>query len=240
MNTQSSAPDTLPSPRAALRLADLVIAPNRGRLPRRPLNLEVMAGELALVGVSDLRQATTIADAACGMEPAASGTVWALGRDWSRLSREAAYALRGRIGRLLTEGRWLEGLTILENILLTQLHHSSRSRDELLREAAESAGRFGLPGIPTGRYGDLTPSDLQRAGCVRAFLGSPALILLQEPTLDTDADLLPPLVNACLEAMHRGAAILWLTRKSDLVSDPRLPATRRYLVRAAALEELFP
>jgi len=228
-----------PADGTALSFADVSIAPSKGHLTRRPMNLAVRAGELALIGVQDLRQAATIADVAAGLVPAERGTVSALGRDWSGLSRDSVYALRGRIGRLLTRGRWIEGLSVLENILLPQLHHTLRSRDELLREAAESARRFGLPGIPTTAYQHLAPSDLQRAGCVRAFLGSPALILLQEPTLDGKADILPPLINACLEAMQRGAAVVWLTQRIEFIRDPILPVTRRFMISAAVLEECF-
>ena len=84
----------------------------------------------------------------------------------------------------------------------------------------------------------MMPGDLQRAGCVRAFLGSQVLILLQEPTLDSHADILPPLINACLDAMNRGAAILWLTQRDDLIRDSKIPAARRLIVRAGELEEL--
>ena len=223
---------------AALDFADVSIAPNEGRLTRQPLNLAVQAGELVLLGVPYLQQASTIADVATGLVKAEAGTVSVLGYDWSHLSRNAVYALRGRIGRLLARGRWTEGLSVLENILLPQLHHTERSREELLQEAAESARRFGLPGIPTTGHQDMASDDLQRAGCVRAFLGSPALILLPEPTLNSKSDILPPLVNACLDAMYRGAAILWLTQRNDLVRDARIPAAQRFVINAGALEEL--
>jgi phospholipid/cholesterol/gamma-HCH transport system ATP-binding protein len=221
-----------------LEFTNVRIAPDQGRLTRLPLNLALQAGELILLGVPYLEQASAIADVATGLVPAKSGSVSFLGHDWSRLSRNAVYALRGRIGRLLTRGRWIEGMSILENILLPQLHHTGRRRDELLHEALESARRFGLPGIPTTAYQDMLPEDLQRAGCVRAFLGSPALVLLPEPTLGSKSDMLPPLVNACLDAMYRGAAILWLTQRNDLVRDSKIPAARRFMINAGALEEL--
>ena len=220
---------------AALALDEVRIAPSLGNLTRLPLSLEVGAGELAMISVIDQTQGNTFANVAGGVIPAKSGTVSVLGQDWSRLDLDAANDLRGRIGRLLTRGRWLEGLPIVENILLPQLHHSRRSREELLHEAAHSARQFGLPGIPTTSPQQMLPADLQRAGFVRAFLGTPALVLLEEPTQDVPDEILPPLVNACLEAMHRGAAVVWLTCRQDLVHDPKIPAAHRFVAEAGNL-----
>jgi len=227
--------DPIPGTDAALVFRDVRTEAAEGNLTRLPLNLMVRAGDLTLVGVSDPQQAATIADVAGGLIPAESGTVTVLGHDWDRLGHDAVDRLRGRIGRLLTRGRWLESVPILENVLLPQLHHTERSREDLLREATASARRFGLPGIPTTDYHDTMPADLQRAGCVGAFLGAPALVLLEEPAVDARADMLSPLVNATLDAMHRGAAVLWLTHRLELVHDPKIPATRRFVASAVEL-----
>jgi len=40
-------------------------------------------------------------------------------------------------------------------------------------EAAKLARMFGLPGLPRGRPAQMRLPDLQRAACVRAFLGTP-------------------------------------------------------------------
>jgi len=223
---------------AALDFNAVTIAPNYGRLTRDPLNLAISAGELVMIGVSDLGHGSTFADVAGGMIPAASGKVSVLGQVWSQLNTSATYQLRGRIGRLLTRGRWYEGMTILETILLPQLHHTQRSRIELRREATASARHFGLPGIPTTDHRQMSNSDLQRAGCVRAFLGSPPLLLLEEPLLDAPADMLSPLANACLKAMYRGAAILWLTCQNEQLRNLKIPATRRYMASAGEFAEL--
>ena len=55
---------------------------------------------------------------------------------------------------------------------------------------------FGLPGLPRGRPDRTRPHDLQLAGCVRALIGQPRLIILERPTQGTYPELLPPLVNA--------------------------------------------
>lgn len=211
------------------------MSPGAGSVSREPISLEARSGELVMIGVFDLNQGHAVADACSGITRPDTGTVAVLGRDWSKLDYNAANRLRGRIGRLLTRGRWLEGFSVLDNILLQQLHHGRTSREELLDQATTLARQFGLPGVPTANAQDMLPEDLQRAGCTRAFLGNPALILLEEPMMSADESILPPLLNVCLEAMYRGAAILWITRRQDVVRDPSIPASQRFVASTGRL-----
>lgn len=220
---------------AVLSVRAVRMSPTGGSVTREPISLDVRAGELAMIGVFDLTQGHAVAEACSGLTRPESGTVCVLGQDWSTLDYNAANKLRGRIGRLLTRGRWLEGYSVLDNILLQQLHHGHASRQKLLDRATELARQFGLPGVPTSSPRDMLPEDLQCAGCVRAFIGSPALILLEEPMLSANEGILPPLVNACLEAMYRGAAIVWITRRQDIVRDANMPATQRFIASAGSL-----
>ena len=62
----------------------------------------------------------------------------------------------------------------MDNILLQSRHHSGRSDEELKREASVLAESFGMPGMCLSACRvDFAPVDLQRAACVRAFLGEP-------------------------------------------------------------------
>jgi phospholipid/cholesterol/gamma-HCH transport system ATP-binding protein len=90
------------------------------------------------------------------------------------------------------------------------------------------ATHFGLPGFPAGGPRDLVPEDLQRLACVRAFLGNPTLLLLEEPTFGVYPELLVPLIHAIRRARSRGSAVLWLTAAAGVWRDPSIPATARY------------
>ena len=129
-------------------------------------------------------------------------------------------------------------MTLLENILLPQLHHTRRKFVELRDEAVHLAAHFGLPGLPTGLPDDVMRADHQRAACIRAFLGRPSLILLEEPTFGVYPDILPPLINAIRNACDRGCGVIWLTMEDQVWIDPLLPATRRYRLTAHKLMEV--
>jgi phospholipid/cholesterol/gamma-HCH transport system ATP-binding protein len=123
---------------------------------------------------------------------------------------------------------WLQHLSLLDNVVLRQLHHTRRSFAELRAEAVQLAAHFGLPGFPAGVPRDVIPEDLQRAACVGAFLGSPALLLLEEPTSGGYLELLVPLIHAIRRARSRGSAVIWLTAAAAIWNDPSIPATGRY------------
>jgi phospholipid/cholesterol/gamma-HCH transport system ATP-binding protein len=201
-------------------------------------SLSVYSGDLVLIRLARLEQTSTFADTCAGIIEPATGAVYFLGRNWPEQPPDQANALRGRIGRVFRTGNWINHLSLMENILLSQLHHTRRSARQLRDEAAVLAGQFGLPGVPLGLPGNSTAADLQRAACVRAFLGRPALILLEEPTAGIYLEIISALMNAVREARERGAAVIWLTRKSLIWNDQTLPVTHRYRLVAGKLMEV--
>jgi phospholipid/cholesterol/gamma-HCH transport system ATP-binding protein len=179
-------------------------------------SFELHPGELLLVRLERENERLPLADATEGLVPPAQGNVIFLGEDWQRLSADHAAAQRGKIGRLFEDGGWISDLNVDENIMLSQRHHTRRSEEDIMEEALTLARVFGLPGLPRGRPGSMRRWDLRKAACIRAFLGQPALLIIEQPAHGVFADLMAPLVNAIQSARRRGAAVLWT------VSDPKI------------------
>jgi phospholipid/cholesterol/gamma-HCH transport system ATP-binding protein len=203
--------------------------------PAPALTLQLMPGELALVEARSASTAAWVADLCSGLVPLSDGTARFLGHTWAAMPPDYAAALRGRIGRVFVTGAWVGFVDAATNILLPQLHHSRETRDDLREQATRLACAFGLPGLPLEHPGDLAAIDLARAACVRAFLGDPALLLLESPLQNQFEELLTPLLDALADARQRGAAAIWLTR-SDLVwSNHEVPANHRLRLRERGL-----
>ncbi|HUK06327.1 MAG TPA: ATP-binding cassette domain-containing protein [Stellaceae bacterium] len=197
------------------------------RESRASLSLQIRAGEFVLIQCRDPAWATAFAEFCCGLLPPQEGVVRFYGLEWTRLSSAHAAALRGRIGRIFSEGGWINFLDTETNILLSQLHHTRRSRSDLRSAAVSLAHDFGLPGLPTDLPSTLSPGDLARASCVRAFLGEPLLLVLESPLHAQYQDLALPLINAALAACNRSAAVLWLTPGDVVWTDRSTPASAR-------------
>jgi phospholipid/cholesterol/gamma-HCH transport system ATP-binding protein len=190
-------------------------------LPKARFDLRLLAGDCILIEVTDLRRAGALADLCSGLLPLAEGEVRFLGIDWTTVNDARVGALRGRIGRVQQRGAWngLRGTEI--DILLPRLHHTNETAASLSEAALHLARRFGLPGLPVGPPRQIADADLARAACVRAFLGRPDLLLLEDPVNPADAALLPPLLRALTQARDAGAAAICFTRHRALWHDVR-------------------
>ncbi|GBQ28021.1 ABC transporter ATP-binding protein [Gluconacetobacter sacchari] len=193
-----------------------------------PVDLRLMPGDCAIVDCRDYARATLFADLCCGMVALASGSVRFMGLDWTALGDRQLYALRGRIGRITRRESWLDLFGTHQNIILQQLHHTTRPTDDVVAEAMSLGQAFGFPGLPLTSPGRLSAADLARASCVRAFLGRPDLLMLEDVS-----DMLPPdatvaLLEAITAARDRGAAVMWFARHGATWAEYR-PAVNVHL-----------
>ena len=191
------------------------------------LDLPLEPGDLALIDARDLLLASGFADLCCGLLPPQEGEVRFLQRDWSRQPLETADALRGLIGRVMSNPGWLRFLDATTNVLLQQIHHTRTNLDALREDAARLATHFGLPGLPNGPIAELSAGDLMRLGFVRAFIGEPRLVILESPVQGLHQDMVPALLNRLWEVRDRGGAAIWLTRSRMIWDNPLFPATHR-------------
>jgi phospholipid/cholesterol/gamma-HCH transport system ATP-binding protein len=200
--------------------------------------LVLRAGELALVRLEPERHRVPLADVACGLLDLAEGSAKFQGVDWTERSFNDAAGCRARVGRVFEGHAWVSNLDLDENVLLAGRHHTHQSDRELEEAAATLARAFGLPGLPRGRPSAVPRADRKRAALVRAFLGEPALLLLERPTADIYPDIMPPLVNAVNAARARGAAVVWTTSHTAVWADRALRPTVRFAMSGEQMTPL--
>lgn len=202
------------------------------------VDFRVEAGDFLLVMTGDAAHELALADAARGLVEPLEGCVRFLGNDWLDLGNEVADACRGRIGSTLSDHDWLPYLTLLDNILLPHLYHSRRSQEELSAEAAEWARRFGFPGAPDDLPGVTLREDRRRASFLRAFLGDPLVVMIEQQRGPLPPRMEVELFNAIAEVRQRGGALIWLTRDASLFGNRLVPAGRRLRLIGSELREL--
>ena len=111
--------------------------------------------------------------------------------------------------------------------MLGQLHHTRAPEPFIARAAAELARQLGLPGLPLVRPDQLSEGDLMRAGCVRAFLGEPRLLLLESTISADHVELTAPLLDLLSRALDRGAAAICFTHDVPFWQAQSFPVTYR-------------
>lgn len=204
--------------------------PASANTPELEIKLQVYPGELHLIYSRDRQRNSIIADAMLGLAPVAHGKIRFLGNDWAELSGDAAFGQRRGVGRVQREGNWMETRSVMENLLLPLRHHTLIPEQQLRTSASDLAQRFGLPGLPMQLPGECATADLQRAACIRAFLGRPQLVVLEHPAVSGDRDLIRPLMESIQQVRRRQGAIIWFTEHLSLMSDRGIPADRRYRI----------
>lgn len=199
------------------------------------IRLTVGPGELAIVLLERERIHLPLADLAAGILDPDDGHVRFRGLDWSVVAPDAAADLRGSIGRMFEGNPWIYGVEMDQNIMLAQMHHTHRSATDVIKEAESLSRIFDLPGLPLHLPSTVRGKDLVRAGCVRAFMGKPDLLVLERPTAGVYPELLPPLLNKLRAERDRGAAVLWLTDNSEVWDNPGVRPTLRYQMYGARM-----
>jgi phospholipid/cholesterol/gamma-HCH transport system ATP-binding protein len=190
-------------------------------------SFELYPGALLLLRIEREDERLPVADAAEGLLSPQRGSVKFLGEDWQNLSADDSAAQRGKIGRLFDDEGWINDLDVDQNIMLSQQHHTARREEDILEEALGLARAFGLPGLPRGRPGGMRRWDLRKAACIRAFLGQPSLVILEQPVRGVYADLTASLVNATSSARQRGSAVLWTVSDLKIWNHAGIRATAR-------------
>ena len=174
------------------------------------LDLELQRGETALIEVPDDDVAAALVDLCFGRSDPEAGAVAFMGVDWRALPERERLGRRRRISLVGGTGVWPAHLTVAEGVVLPRLYRTEQSREEVMADATALARKFGLPGLPIDRSETTARRSLVRAACVRGFLGTAELTVIQDSVLDEAAELATPLAQAVASVRERGGTTLWI------------------------------
>ena len=202
--------------RSILTLESVRLADGLSSTRTASIDRDLRRGEVGFLHVADDGEAAALVDLCVGRVAPAGGAVRFFSRDWATCRRPQVLGLRRRIGAVIQTEVWPSQMTIMEAVLMAQIYHHRRTRAESVAEAVELSRLFGLPGLPAESRETTARPTLVRAGCVRGLLGSPDLVLVQDPQVDAAPELAVPMAQAMAAVKTRGAAALWIV--SGLVS----------------------
>jgi macrolide transport system ATP-binding/permease protein len=191
----------------------------------RGIDLTIDRGEwVAIVGPSGSGKSTLLNILGCLDHPTA-GTYHIDGLDLSRLSDGELTAVRARsIGFVFQSFHLLGHRTALENVMLAELY-AGGMRDGRRERAFAALERVGMADrrdfLPT----KLSGGEQQRVAIARALLGSPSLLLCDEPTGNLDSANTESLMLLFSELARQGLTLVVVTH------DEAVAATAARVVR---------
>jgi putative ABC transport system ATP-binding protein len=180
----------------------------------RDVSLAAPAGAVtAVVGPAGAGK-TSLLHILAGLDRPTAGTVVLDGRPLRGLDDiELTRLRRDRIGLLLPAASVLPTITVRENVALPLLIARRPPAPETVEALLE---RVGLGEQRDYRPGQLTAAERQRAALARALVGSPTVLLADEPTSDLEPEQGARLLMLLREiAVEDNIAVVLFTRDID-------------------------
>ena len=157
---------------------------------------------------------------------ATSGRIQFFGKEARDMTRDDIAHTRRRVGVVHQDCRFLDHLSLVENIALPLAVSgdtgNSGNMDELL-------AWVGLTGRVDAYPPELSGGERQRAALARAVIMSPDVIIADEPTGNIDWDMSERLLSLLVELNKMGKAILIATHDLALIRAAKAQVTTRVL-----------
>ena len=197
-----------------IHFADASVTYPGGVHAMRSLDLTIHPGEfVVIVGLSGAGKSTLIR-AVNGLVPLTSGSLDVNGRDVTSLDRSGLRDLRAEVGMIFQGFNLVDRTTVLKNVLMGRLHHTSTWRTLFGRYpqadidiAARALQRVEILDKAYVRASNLSGGQRQRVGIARALAQEPSIILADEPVASLD----PPTSHVVMKYLQQIGRELGIT-----------------------------
>ena len=199
------------------------------------VSLNLLAGEkIAVVGASGSGKSTLL-NLLGGLDNPSSGRVLMAGQDLAVLGESALCRLRNaQLGFVYQFHHLLPEFDARENVAMPLLI-GGMPRSEAWRGAEQMLERVGMAHRLSHRPGQLSGGERQRVAIARALVGSPDVVLMDEPTGNLDPHSAAQVLALIDELGQDSASFVVVTH------DPAIAAHmhRRLELRDGGLQEMF-
>jgi cell division transport system ATP-binding protein len=166
----------------------------------------------------------------------ASGRLAFFGQDATRIDRNGVAAVRSRIGVVHQDCQFLDHLPVAENVALP-LTVSGRDTAARRQDVADLLAWTGLSARADALPPELSGGERQRAALARAVVGSPDIILADEPTGNIDWEMSLRLLQLLVELNRLGKAVVIATHDMNLIRQAKgLVQARVLRIRGGRVE----
>ena len=184
------------------------------------LNLIVNKGEFVfVVGSSGSGKSTLIKLLLKEIGPT-SGKIYVMGKDISRLKKNAVAKYRRNIGIVFQDFRLLPEMTVFENVAFAQRVIETPLK-KIKRDVPNILSIMGLSERLDAHPSELSGGEQQRVALARALVNNPMLLLADEPTGNLDPRNSWEIMKLLEEINRRGTTVVVVTHNREIVNAMR-------------------
>ncbi|MCQ4624186.1 ABC transporter ATP-binding protein [Corynebacterium sp. CCUG 69979] len=174
------------------------------------INFTAQPGQLTFIVGESGSGKSTLLSVAAGLITPDSGTATLNGREVNDAVR------RDRMGMIFQQANLISALNVRDQLLVTDHIRGIKPRKD---RADELLATVGLDGLGDRDMQALSGGQRQRVGIARALMGSPELILADEPTAALDSDRSHEIVSLLRRLVdEHGVACGFVTHDRSLIS----------------------
>lgn len=177
------------------------------------INMKIMKGELVSIMGASGSGKTSSMNILGLLDRPTSGSYFLEGHDVAKLHPNKLAHIRNRtIGFIFQQFYLLSRFTALQNTFLPLVYRSEVSRKQMIQLAMNSLEAVGMAAYANHRPTELSGGQQQRVAIARALIGSPSLILADEPTGSLDSKTGQDVMNLLIDInKQRKATVVVVT-----------------------------
>ena len=156
------------------------------------------------------------------------GSATFFGSPTSEMDRDAVAAMRRRVGVVQQNCKFLDHLSVEQNIALP-LDIADRRTEQHLQNVQELIEWVALRDRAGAFPPELSGGELQRTALARAVILSPELIIADEPTGNVDSEMGQQLLMLLVELNKMGRTVIVATHDLDLIRAAKAHVAARVL-----------
>ncbi|MBN1566757.1 MAG: ATP-binding cassette domain-containing protein [Acidobacteria bacterium] len=152
----------------------------------KDVSFRINPGETKIILGASGSGKSTILKLILGLIRPDSGQILIEGRDITKMTERELVAVRSNIGMVFQEGALFDSLSVRENVGYRLTEEGQMNDSEIEAEVLEVLGFVGLEEAIDKMPAELSGGMKRRVGIARALIGTPKIVLYDEPTAGLD------------------------------------------------------
>jgi phospholipid/cholesterol/gamma-HCH transport system ATP-binding protein len=152
----------------------------------KDVSFKINPGETKIILGASGSGKSTILKLILGLIRPDEGRIFVKGRDITRMTEPELVAVRCDIGMVFQEGALFDSLSVRENVGYRLTEEGQMSENEIDAEVSKLLGFVGLEETLDKMPAELSGGMKRRVGIARALVGTPEVVLYDEPTAGLD------------------------------------------------------